>query len=137
MVSFLSKLGSVLLAVTNAFVPFEPILEKILPQNQAGVVKTVSNDLAAMANIIVQVETVAQQLNLAGNTLTGQQKLQMAIALITPVVTQSNLIAGKKIADPALMQKAIAEYAQATVDLLQAIHQDEVAHVVAENVIHT
>lgn len=129
MISFLSKIGQYILKGAAAFAGFAPILEAVSPQN-AGVIQKVDTDLGAMATVVVNIETLAQQLANSNQPMTSAQKLTAATALVGQIVTQSNVVAGRKIADPVLLQKAITEYAQATVDLLQAIHPDEAQNVV-------
>ncbi len=129
MVSFLSKLGGYIVKGAAALAGFAPLLETVAPKD-AGVIQTVSADLSAMANIVVQVEAGAQAIQAAGGTITGAQKLQMAAALVQPILIQSNLIAGRKIADPALLQKAASEIAQGIVDALQSVHEDQAQNMV-------
>jgi len=125
MVSFLSKLGSIIVKGAAAIAGFAPILSMVDPKD-AHTIQTVSADLSAMANIVVQVEAAGQSLAAApgGVPLTGAQKLQMAAALVKPILIQSNIIAGRQIADPALLDKAAMELAQGVVDALQSVHQD-------------
>jgi hypothetical protein len=131
MISFLSKLGNLIVKGAAVIGGFAPLLEAAAPK-ESGLIQTVSADLSAMANVVVSIEGAVQSANAQGAALTGAQKLQMAIALIQPIVLQSNVIAGKKIADPSLLTKAVGEYAQATVDLLQSVHPDEAQNMVIE-----
>lgn len=133
MLSFLKKLGTIIVQGAEIVGGFAPILETAAPK-QAGVIQTVSTDLSALATVVTQVEATGAAIQAAGGTLTGAQKLAMAIPLIGQIVNQSSVVAGKKIADAALLEKAISEYAQATVDLLNAIHPDEATNMVTGKV---
>lgn len=119
--SFLKKLGQLLVNVAGIAVGIGPIIGPFLGSGKAGqVTGTVVNDLTAIGSLIVQIESVG---NVAG--LTGPQKLKAVIPLVTNVVRTSELVSGKKIANEALFTQACTEYAQATVDLLNSIHGDE------------
>lgn len=123
MLSFLSKLGEIIVRGAAIVSGFEPILEAAAPK-QAGVIQTVNADLSAMANIVVQIEAASQAIKAGGGTMTSDQKLAAAVALIGPIVKQSSLIAGHQIADAALLQKGVGEIAQGVVDTLQSVHPD-------------
>lgn len=133
MVSFLSKLGGYIVKGAAALAGFAPLLETVAPKD-AGVIQTISADLSAMANIVVQVEAGAQAIQAAGGTITGAQKLQMAAALVQPILIQSNIIAGRKIADPVLLHKAATEIAQGIVDALQSVHEDQAQNMVVATI---
>src|SRR5678816_1560535 len=86
----------------------------------ASVVGTTVNDLTAIGGIIVQIETAFAAV--PGST--GAQKLQASIPLIANIIKTSQMVVGKKIANEALFTKSVQEYAQATVDLLNALDQN-------------
>jgi hypothetical protein len=122
-VTFLKKLGQVLLRVVGIAAGIGPVITPFLGSGKAGqVAGTVTNDLTSIGSIIVQLETAFA----AVPNSTGAQKLQAAIPLVSNIIKTSELAAGKKIANEALFTQACTEYAQATVDLLNSIHPDEV-----------
>lgn len=131
--SFLKKIGTIMLDVTAMVTGFAPIIESV-DSAHAGVVKVVSTDLTAIANAITQVESAAAAVNAAGGSITGAQKLQMLIPAIRQIVITSNVVANRQIASPDLLEKAVAEFAQAGVDMLNAIHPDEAQHMVVGKV---
>ncbi len=121
--TFLKKLGQVLLSIAGIAVGVGPIILPFLGSGKAGQITTVvTNDFTAIGQVIVQIETAFAAV--PGST--GAQKLQAAIPLVGNIVKTSQLVIGKKIANQALFTTAIQEYTQATVDLLNSIHPDEV-----------
>ena len=121
--TFLKKLGQVLLKVIALAAGVGPIIQPFLGSGKAAqTTGTVVNDLTAIGSVIVQIETAFGAIP----NSTGAQKLQAAIPLVANIIKTSELVVGKKIANEALFTQAVTEYAQATVDLLNAIHPDEV-----------
>lgn len=120
--TFLKKLGSILVNVAGIAIGVGPIITPFLGSSKAGtIVKTGTNDLTLIAQLIAQIEVAFAAV--PGST--GAQKLQASIPLIANVIKTSEVVAGKKIANEALFTQAITEYAQATVDLLNSIDQNE------------
>jgi len=121
--TFLKKLGQILLQVATTAVGIGPLVTPLFG-NKAGAattaVATVTNDLTTIGSVIVQVEVA-----LAGKT--GADKMSAAINLIGPIIKASQLVSGKKIADPLKLQNGIAEITQGVVDVLNSIHPDETA----------
>ena len=124
MLTFLKKLGTILVQVAGAASGIGPILGPFFG-SKGGAVETGVNDLTKVASVIVSVETIFGTLP-PGTT--GAQKLAAALPLVAQIIKTSELVSGKKIANDELFTKAIQEYTQATVDLLNAIHPDEAAH---------
>lgn len=124
--SFLKKLGIVLANVATTAIGIGPIVAPLFGVGGSGkvtgVIGTVTNDLTMIGSLIAQVETIY-----AGQDGTGAQKLKAAIALVGPVIRTSQLVSGKKIADPALMQKGIDEVTQGVADILNSLHADSVS----------
>ena len=123
--TFLKKLGQILLNVAGIAVGIGPIVLPFLGSGKAQQVATKGlNDLTAIGQVIVQIETAFAAV--PGST--GEQKLQAAIPLVSNIISTSEMVVGKQIANKDLYTKAVQEYAQATVDLLNAIHPDEAKH---------
>lgn len=117
--TFLKKLGQLLAKGAAIVLGIGPILLPFLGSGKAGQVAATSiNDLTAIAQTVVQIETALQ-----GQA--GTAKLAAAIPLVTNIVKTSELVAGKKIANEALFTQACQEFTQATVDLLNSLHPDE------------
>ena len=120
--TFLKKLGQVLLKVVGIAAGVGPIITPFLGSGKAAqITGTAVNDLTSIGSLVVQIETAFAAV--PGST--GAQKLQAAIPLVANVIKTSELVAGKKIANEALFTQACTEYTQATVDLLNSIHPDE------------
>lgn len=125
--SFLKRLGLILVNVATTAAGIGPILAPLLGNKAGavlGAVSTVSDDLTAIARVEVQIETALQ-----GQT--GSAKLAAAVALVGPIIRTSQLVSGKKIADQALLQKGISEVTQGVVDILNSISEDSVKSEVA------
>lgn len=116
--TFLKKAGIAIIDVASVVELGYPILGKFLPAKVAPVVSTAVSDLEALASVVTNVEAVAAAVP---GTLTGAQKFAAALPPITKAIAQSSVLAGKKIKDQALFQKACNGYAQATVDLLNSV----------------
>lgn len=112
---FLKKFGSIALQVTQAAIGLAPLAQKIYP-GAAGEIAVVSQDLAQVAGIILQVEAVGQAL-----TLSGPQKLQAAVPLVSQVILQSALLANHKIDDAAKFSAGCQKIADGMVDLLNSL----------------
>src|SRR5690349_21440608 len=112
--TFLKKLGQILLATSTAALGIGPLVTPLFGNKGSQVatgVTNITNDLTAIGTVIVQIETALQ-----GKT--GADKLQAAIALVGPIIRTSQIVSGKKIADEALLQKGIGEVTQGMVDIL-------------------
>ncbi len=123
--SFLKKLGTVLASVASTAIGLGPIVTPLLGgggNKATGVITTVTNDLTLIGSVIAQVETI-----FAGIDGTGPQKYKAAVALVGPIIKTSQLVSGKKIADPAMLQRGIDEVTQGVVDVLNSLHPDSVS----------
>jgi hypothetical protein len=122
--TFLKKLGQVLLKVVAIAAGIGPIITPFLGSGTAAKVATTTvNDLTAVGQVVVQIETAFAALP-PGTT--GAQKLAAAVPLVANIIKTSEMVVGKKIANEALFTQACTEYTQATVDLLNSIHPDAV-----------
>lgn len=120
--SFLKKLGLVLAQVGATAVGVGPLVAPFFgsgSQKVAQIVQVVSNDLAAISQVVIQIETALQGKE-------GVEKFRAAVALVGPIIRTSQLVSGKKIADEALLQRGIEEVTQGVVDILNSLHQDSV-----------
>jgi hypothetical protein len=117
-VTFLKKAGTLLVNAVSVIELGYPVLGKLLPAKVQGTADTVITDLEQFSGTVTSVEAMAAAIPTG---LTGEQKFAAALPGITRAVAQSSVLAGKKIADNAMFQKACNEYAQATVDLLNSL----------------
>lgn len=124
--TFLSKLGKVMQIagkVVAVVTGFGPAIAALTPTKKDDeFLAKIANPLVQIAGIVAQVEAMSQALD---QPLPGTQKLQMA----TPVVAQillNDLVAGKRIHDPALFKQGAASVASGIADVLNSIKEDEV-----------
>lgn len=113
--TFLKKLGEIILKFTEIATGIGPLLSTAYPQS-ATAVTTVTSDLSQIAQIIAQVEAMGQALNIA-----GPQKLTAAAPLVAQIVLSSSLLVNQKIDDPVMFQKACTEIAGGVADLLNSL----------------
>ena len=79
--NFLARLGAILLKTTEIAVGVGPLINQAFP-GQSSAVSTVTNDLSAIGQIVVQAEAFGQSLRLS-----GPDKLKAAIASASSVRT--------------------------------------------------
>ena len=118
--SFLKKLGSVILKLVAIAGGFQPIIQQQIP-GAAGAVASGIQDLGLIASIITNVEAMGQTLKLA-----GPDKLKAATPLVAQVVLQSSLLVRQKIADPALFTEGCSKVADGVVAILNSLHESGV-----------
>lgn len=118
--TFLKKLGTILGKGLTVVLGLQPFINQFMPQD-AAIAATVVSDLTQFQNIVVMTESFGATLGTP-----GPDKLKAAVPAFAQILMASQTLAGKKIADPAMFELAASEYAQATVDLLNSLHQDGV-----------
>lgn len=116
--TFLKKVGMFLAAGLQVVTGINPLLKLTMP-NAAGTIDTVTNDLQAFSNIIQMVEGIGVT---AG--LDGPAKLKASLPMIEQAILSSAALVGHKINNEPLFKQAVAEYAQATADLLNSLHDN-------------
>lgn len=125
MLTFLKKLGQILLNVAGVATGLGPLVGNLFGSGKAGqVVGTVTNDLTSIAQLVVTIETAFAAIP----NSTGAQKLEALVPLVANIISTSQVVAGKKIAQSELFTKGCTEVAQGMVDILNSIHPDEAAH---------
>jgi len=117
-VTFLKKLGMVIVDGAAIAVGLQPIIQPMLGSAKPAVT-TVTNDLSSIAQLVTMIETA-----LHGQA--GTAKLQALIPLVKSVISTSELVSGKKIANEALFTQGCTEVGQGVVDILNSISQNEV-----------
>jgi len=122
-VSFLKKAGELLVNTVSVVELGYPVLGKLIPKKAEGVADVLVTDLEQLSSVVTTIEAVAKAIP---SGLTGEQKFAAALPGVTRAIAQSSVMAGKKIADQALFQKACSEYAQATVDMLNSVDQSSI-----------
>lgn len=120
--SFLKKLGQVVAQIGALALGIGPLVSPLFGSKGdqvGGQIQTVSNDLTLIAQVVVQIETA-----LAGQG--GADKRKAAIALIGPIIKTSQMVSGKKIADPVLLEQGIGMITDGVVAVLNSIHEESV-----------
>lgn len=118
--TFLSKLGSILLKVVAIATGIGPLVEPFLGSGKAAAVAgTVVNDLTSIGQVVVQAEALIQ------GTGTGATKLAAATPLIAQIIMSSEMISGKKIANNPLFLQGAGKVTSGIADVLNAISPDE------------
>lgn len=112
--SFLKKLGQVLLKMVGIFLQVEPLAAPFLGSAASPVVKAI-NDFTAIGQIVVQAEALIQ------GEGTGATKLAAATPLVANIIKTSELMIGKKIRDEAAFIKACQTITGGVADLLNSL----------------
>lgn len=119
--TFLKKLGVILARVFEIVSGVGPIIEPLLGSSAAARTATTAvNDLTAIGQVVVQVETAIQTPG------SGPVKLAAAIPLVANIVKTSELVAGHQIANESLFIQGCTELAQGVVDILNSLSGDNV-----------
>lgn len=118
--NWLKKIGMLAAQGLALIAGFAPIVERLNP-SAAGVIATVVSDLEVFQGIIQSVEAGTAALAAAGTTLSGPQKLVLALPAFEQAVLSSQFFIGKKIQDEAKFKAAIGGIASNYVDLLNAL----------------
>jgi hypothetical protein len=116
--TFLKKLGQILLKATEIVAGFQPLIASTFP-GVSGPVQVASRDLAQIADIIAQVEAMGQALGQP-----GADKLRAAAPLVAQVILQSSLLAQRQIADPMLFKVGAQKVADGMADVLNSLKDD-------------
>jgi hypothetical protein len=115
--TLLDKIGRILASGVQILTGFGPLIRMAYPA-AAAVEQRIEANIAGFSQIVGMVQGA---LNAPGQ---GAARMQVASSLMTQAVLKSDMMTGQHIADEALFKKAIAEYTQATVDLLDSLHHD-------------
>ena len=119
--TFLKKLGLILLKATELIAGFGPIT---FPNNK-GAVQTLVTDLSQIAQMVVTVEGIGASLNIPGN-----QKLQAISPLVAQLILQANFMDGQKIKNENLFRDGAQHIAQGMAEVLNSLHEDGAMSVV-------
>jgi hypothetical protein len=122
--TFLKKLGGILVAGLGLFTGIWPLLKNAIPGASTNTtVATVENDFTKVANVIVGVEATIAAIS-DPNAKTGAQKLQAAAGQVAGIIRASELISGKKIANEALFIEGSTDVTNGFAKILNSIHPD-------------
>ena len=117
--TFLSKLGAILLKGVVIATGFAQVLQQQVPGVGGTVIQKISKDLVEIAQIIVSIEAVGQL-----KSIPGAEKAKAAGPLVAQVILQSTIMTGQKINDTALFNQGCVNIAGGVADVLNALHPD-------------
>lgn len=117
--TFLSRLGSILLKVLSIATGIGPLVTPFLGGTAGTVASTAVNDLTQIGKVIVMAEALIQGKGL------GATKLAAATPLIAQILQSSEMLSGKHIANNALFMQGARQITSGMADVLNAIHPDE------------
>jgi len=112
---FLKRLGSILLKGTQIALGVGPLVSSAFPST-SGAVVTVTNDLSAIGQVVVNAEAFGQALSLPGD-----QKLKAAIPAAAQVFLSSQMLHGRKVQDVARFNAAVATITGGVADMLKSL----------------
>ncbi len=115
--SFLKKLGTVVLKVIGIWTGIAPIFGAALAQG--GVVTAIEDKLGKLFNLIITVEQTFTAA-FGPDAKKGSDKLRAAQPFVAQLIQQADLLAGKKPKDEALFQSATAQLTGALADILNS-----------------
>lgn len=118
--SFLKKLGEVVLKGIALFTGISPYLQAAIPGQAANIVKA-SDDLTKIGGIVISIEQIAAALQLS-----GPDKLKAAGPLVSQIILQSDLVVGHKIKDAAKFQAGIDQITSGVVGVLNSLDADAI-----------
>lgn len=115
--SWLKKVGSIVLKVSQIVVGFGPTAAALIPGDKDDkIIRVLSADLVQIAGIIQQVEVFGQALGLP-----GADKLKAASPAVAQIILQSAILAKHEIADPALFSRGCTKVADGMADILNSL----------------
>ena len=119
--SFLAKLGKVLLTEAASITGILPVIQPLLGRNNKlePVAAKITDTLTLIGTSVVTIE-------MALNGKQGAEKFAALVNLVGPLIRTSELVAGKEIANEAMFQKGINEIAQGAVDILNSLKESGV-----------
>jgi hypothetical protein len=115
--TFLKKLGAVVLKVIGLWSGIAPIIQGVLPQG--GGAAAAEDKLAKLFNLIITVEQTFTAA-FGADAGRGSEKLRAAQPFVAQLIQQADLLAGKKPKDEALFQAASTQLTGALADILNS-----------------
>jgi hypothetical protein len=120
--SFLKKLGRAVLNTLTIIAGVGPVLAASIPGTRDDkIIAKVTDALGLVHQQVVAVEIFAGALADTGKQLTGPEKLAMAAPLVERIIINSELLAGREIADEARFSAAVKAFAGAWADILNSL----------------
>ncbi len=120
--TFLSKLGAILLKATQVITGFQPIQQAMYPQASNVVTKTIS-ELSLLSALVVQAEAMGQALGIK-----GPDKAKAIAPLVGQMVLTSEMMVGRTIKDVALFNKGCLGLGGDVADILNSLDDKVETH---------
>ena len=118
--SFLKKLGQIVLQVTTGINTYGPLIKQFTPDRVDQGIDRAGDLSKQLTDVIISVEAVGQVLGTP-----GPDKMRAAAPLIAQVLLKSDFMVGKKIQDAALFQKGCESIASGLADILNSLKENE------------
>jgi len=115
--TFLKKLGTVVLKIVGVLTGFMPLVESITPS--AATVQSVEDKLGEAFNVIVTAEQMFAASSDGANGL-GSQKLKAATPFVAKLVQNTALLSGKTPKDEALFESSCTNLTAALAGILNS-----------------
>lgn len=120
----LKKLGQIFKVIGTVAAEvsgFGPIVNQFLPAKVQAIAVKAEDTLTTIGGQVAAIETGVAALAGSGTALTGSQKLTMAAPLVSLIVRDSELIAGKKIVDQAKYERGVNSITSGVADVLSSV----------------
>jgi hypothetical protein len=115
-VTFLKKLGTIILKVIGIATGFAPLVNQYVPGTEKVVAKADDKLNQALAVIV----TAEQMFAAAGATKSGPDKLKAASAFVAQLVQQADMLAGRHPKDEAKFSASVQNLTSALADILNS-----------------
>lgn len=112
---WLKKVGQIALKVTTAIVGFGPLYQTMRPEHATHVAQVIDT-ANRIADIITQTEVMGAALHLP-----GEAKLRAAAPAVAQIILQSDMLAGRKIDNPARFEQGVKAVASGWADVLSSL----------------
>lgn len=118
--TFLKKLGMVVLKIIGIATGVMPLIAGALPQKDQAIAASVTDKLNQGLGVIV---TAEQMFSAAGAVKSGSAKLTAATPFIAQLIQNTDLLIGKKPQDEAKFEAAATALTSALADILNSYGQ--------------
>lgn len=122
--SFLKKAGVDILKGATIAAEVAGVIQPIVDMTggkAAPVVDKAVSELKQFESLAVTIEAAANAM-FGPDAKVGAQKLAALVPFVSSIIQESEVMVGKHVADDVLFQKAMTEFAQASVDLANSLH---------------
>jgi hypothetical protein len=120
--TWLSMAAKIALTAARIVVGFGPAASALIPGTKDDKIIAVGTDyLVKISNVIQNAELFGQALGIK-----GPDKLKAAAPAVAQIVLTSSLVAGKKIANPALFQQGCTKVGDGVADILNSLSAGDV-----------